>query len=295
MNFCVKFLVPNLFYRFLTSLPKVTTKKRIYPQLDIVVEAAQKIPPVELPDYDYSQQPEPFENYDIEEFTMTDSQHQRYELLNNENTMFLSSQLENYDLDTDKMLDPKSAVVPMGHTKPMFTLKRLSQNVINSQPNKRRRCSEAVKRELNWKVMDIRSVTFKPSIRNLFHLELQLRNNFDTFNVQDQQSIKRLLHLNDNEWNHVVKILTALNGYRYDASKTAIASRKMDLPSRVMDCFVQSIPLFVRSNIQFKDFMGHCLEVSEQQPIVHKCVDAAIDPAILKKMKEVKENLHKKN
>ncbi|KAG4078718.1 hypothetical protein HA402_015308 [Bradysia odoriphaga] len=140
--------------------------------------------------------------------------------------------------------------------------------------------------------MDIRTIAFKPLGKYTFHLEFQLRSNYDSFHVQDEPSIKRILHLSSNEWKHIVRILSALpNGYRYDSS--VIAARTSDLPSRVMHCFVQSIPIFVRSNIQFKDFMGHCLEVSEQQPLRNECVDAAVDPSILRKMGELKRQLDK--
>ncbi|KAG4080298.1 hypothetical protein HA402_010790 [Bradysia odoriphaga] len=137
--------------------------------------------------------------------------------------------------------------------------------------------------------MDIRTIALKPLGNYTFHLEFQLCNS--AFHVQEEPTIKQNLNLSNNEWQHIVTILSALpNGYRYDSS--AIAARTSDLPSRVMHCFVQSIPLFVRSNIQFKNFMVHCLEMSEQQPLRND-VDAAVDPRILGKMKELKRQLDK--
>lgn len=82
--------------------------------------------------------------------------------------------------------------------------------------------------------------------------------------------------------------------YRYDFSNLSTMPQKLDLPSRIMDCFVRSIPLFVRSSIQFHDFMGHCLEVTEQQPLKKKCVDSAIDSKILNRMIEFKKKLDNK-
>lgn len=260
--------------------------------MDIVVEAVQNAPYVEL--HAFSQQhltPPSNENYQIEECTMTESMHQRYALLNDENSIFMSSQLEHYAFDTGKTIDPKSTIMHTDRTSQLLPLKRLSQDVLNVEPPKRRRCHETIKRELHWKIMDIRSITFKPLSNLSFHLELQLRNNYDTFHIQDQSSIKRILHLSNNECKHIAKIVTALNGHRYDSAATAIAARTLDLPSRLMDCFVQSVPIFVRSNIQFKDFMGHCLEVSEQQPLRNECVDGAFDPNVLRKMEELKKLL----
>lgn len=281
--------------RFLTALPNITTKKREYPPLEIVT--AQNIPPVVFPNYDFSQQPQTppsDENYDIEECTMTDSQLQRYELLNNENTLFLSSQLENYAFNAGNRKDPKLAPAPVQNeiTRPM-ALKRLSMDAINFQPQKRRRSIETIKRELNWKVLDIKTITFKPLPNNIFHLELQLRNNFDTFYVQDQQSIKKMFHLSDKEWKHIVKVLSTLKGYRYDSFECMMSSRKSDVMTRIMDCFIRSVSLFVRSNIQFKDFMGHCLEVTEQKSLVNKSTDSAIESDILVKMAEFKKILSK--
>ncbi|KAG4078734.1 hypothetical protein HA402_015324 [Bradysia odoriphaga] len=63
---------------FLTSLPVIASKKRNYQPLDIVVEPVQKHPPMDL--LAFSQQhltPPSFENYQIEECTMSESQHQR--------------------------------------------------------------------------------------------------------------------------------------------------------------------------------------------------------------------------
>lgn len=267
----------------------------MYPPLGIVVETAQKIPPAILPNHDFSQQPQTppsSENYEIEECTMTDTQLQRYELLNNENTIFLSSQLENYAFNAGKPIDPKAA--PKENTLPIAK-KRPLTDTSNCLPYKRRRCTETIKRDLNWKIMSIKTVIFKPLPNNVFHLELQLRNNFDTFHVQDQLSIKRMLHLSDREWEHVARILTALKGFRYDCSERPMAVQKSDLMSRIMNCFVRSIPLFVSSSIKFNDFMGHCIEVTEQQTLVNKNTESAIDPNILQKMRELKKNLCKKD
>lgn len=280
----------------MTTLPKIQAKKRLYPPLDIVVEAANKIPLTILPDHDFSQQPPSppsNENYEIEECTMTDSQFQRYELLNNENTLFLSSQLEYYAFKAGNPIN-KSTSVQKENAQPMAQ-KRLPIDQLNYQPHKRQRCTENIIRELNWKIMNLRTIIFKPLSNKNFHLELQLRNNFDTFYVQDLPSIKRMLRLSDNEWKSVATVLTALNGFRYDFNIRRLASQNLDLMSRLMGCFVRSIPLCVRSNIQFKDFMGHCLEVNEQKPLVYKCTDSAIDPIILQKMRELKRNLDKKN
>ncbi|XP_037042514.1 uncharacterized protein LOC119078884 isoform X2 [Bradysia coprophila] len=63
---------------FLTSLPVIASKKRNYQPLDIVVEPVQKHPPLDL--LAFSQQhltPPSYENYQIEECTMSESQHQR--------------------------------------------------------------------------------------------------------------------------------------------------------------------------------------------------------------------------
>lgn len=279
-----------LCYRFLTALPNIVTKKLVKKPLEIVVEAA---PDFVFPNYDFSQHehisPPTDENYDIEECTMTDSQQQRYDLLNNENTLFLSSQLENYAFNAGKPIDTSPTSVQNENTRPM-TQKRPSTNVLDCQPFKRKRSNEAINRELNWKVMDIKTVTFKPMPNNIFHMELQLRNNFDTFYIHNQKSIKRILHLSDNEWKNVAKILTALKGYRYD-----LALKDTDLMSRVMNCFMQSVPLFVRSNIELEDFMGHCVEVTEQRPLINQCTDSAIEPNILKKMAELKKNLSMDN
>lgn len=176
-----------------------------------------------------------------------------------------------------------------------LALKRLSQDALNRPENKRKRPNEIVQRELNWKIMDIRSITFKPLGNYTFHLEMQLRNDYDTFHIRDHSSIKRILHLSNNEWKQVAKVLTTLNGYRYDSAAAVTTTRAADLLSSVMDCFVQSVPIFVRSSIQFQNFMGNILEVSEQQPLQNVCVDAAIDPNILKKMGELKRQLKGNN
>lgn len=221
---------------------------------------------------------------------MTDSQLERYELLNNENTIFLSSQLENYAFNAGKQIHPREVSV-LNENQQAIAQKRSSSDVLDIGPIKRRRCAENIKREVHWKIISLKTLTFKPLSQNIFHLEFQLRNNFDTFYIKDQQSIKRMLHLSDKEWQHVIKIVTALYGYRYDVANLPIMPQKLDLLSRIMNCFVRSIPLFVRSSIQFNDFMGHCLEVTEQQPLKNKCVDSAIDSNILKKMIEFKKKL----
>lgn len=222
---------------------------------------------------------------------MTDSQYQRYELLNNENTMFLSSQLEQYAFNPGKSADPKMTVSPFERTtQPQpKTLKRLSQNAITSQPCKRKRSPETMPRQLNWKIMNLKSIKIKPLANYNFHLEFQMRSNYDIFHLQDQLSIKRFLQLNDVQWSGLVKVLTALNGYKYDAFTTSAAVRKLDLLSKLMHYFVQSTQLSIRLPPQFTDFMGHCLEVIEQQPLKPKSVDAAIDPKIRRKIEEMKK------
>lgn len=219
---------------------------------------------------------------------MTDTQMQRYELLNNENTLFLSSQLEMYAFNAGKPIDPKATSSAHKENARHVAQKRLSTDTFSCQPYKRR-CIQTINRELNWKIMSIRTAIFKPLPNNAFHLELQLRNNFDTFSVHDQPSIKRMLHLSEKEWKHIVTVLTALKGFRYDFAERPTAAQKTDLMSRVMNCFVRSVPLFVSANIQFDDFMGHRLRVTEQQPLKNKCTDSAIDPDILKNMKEFKK------
>ncbi|KAJ6639711.1 Ankyrin repeat and KH domain-containing protein mask, partial [Pseudolycoriella hygida] len=239
--------------RFVTSLPKIAKKKRTpYQPLDIAVETANKIPPSILPGHDFSQQPQtPPDHYVIEECTMSKP--------NNIN--------------------------------PPVAQKRLSIDALNLHEKKRRRLTETIKRELNWKIMDVRMLAFKPVSINIFNMELKLRNNFDTFYIQDQHSMKRILHLRDNEWKSVCTLLSALNGFTFDCSKSSVASTNSNLISRCLDCFVRSVPLFVRSNINLKDFMGHCLEVTEPQPLVNKNTEFAIDSKILKKMEEFKKIL----
>lgn len=194
-------------FRFLTALPNITSKKKIYQPLDIVVDAARNVSPIVLPNHDFSQQPDtPEENYEIEECTMTDSQLQRYELLNNENTLFLSSQLENYQFNAGKQVDLRAVSVFQENQRPIAH-KRSSPEMLDIQPPKRRRYAENIKREVHWKIISLKTLKFKPLPQNIFHLEFQLRNSFDTFHIKDQQSIKLLLHLSDNEWKHLIRIV----------------------------------------------------------------------------------------
>lgn len=263
-----------------------------------------KTNPAVLPNYDFSQQPDsPMENYDIEECTMTDSQIQRYDLLNKENTIFLSSQLENYEFNTGNPISPRvpqSTIIPS--TSKPFALKRPSP-ILHFYPNKRRKIADdqhcsaeknPVIRELHWKLFNLKKAIFTPLSPNAYNLELQLRNNFDVFYLNDQQSIKRLLNLNEVEWKDIVNVLKTLNGYVFDVAGAPTVQPQSDVLHRIMHSFMRSIPSFVQSRIQFQDFMGHVIEVTEQPPLKIKCTDSSIDPEILERMKEFKKELNDK-
>lgn len=263
---------------FLTSLPNVASKKRSYSPLEIVRESG----PLQA----FSQERVPIlsdEDFRMEQSTMTDSQYQRYEMLNNENSIFLSSQLEQLAFNPGQTADPKAT-----QRQPTPTKRSASNASIPSEPCKRRRWSETM--PLNWKIMSLKSIKFKPLSNGNFHLEFQMRNNYDTFHLQDPLSIKRFLQLNDLQWNDLVNVLTAVNGYEYNALTTSATTvRKLDLLSKLLHYFVQSAQLAIRSPPEFADYMGHCVEVAEQQLLKPKCVDVAIDPNIRKKMEEIKK------